>query len=174
MTPSGHLLAGGAIGAVVYGTTGSWPGALAALAAGVLPDLDHALDYYNWLFRHRLHRVFYLFHGWEHLGLLVLASALLGWTPVMLGLTLGYASHVAGDYLVSHRHVLWYSILFRAKRRFHRGDLRRTRRKFPPAHRHNVMPPPDQRISIGELLRWLLLRSFPLLRKFLASDDVSR
>ena len=174
MTPSGHLLLGGAIGAAVYGTTGSWPGALAALAAGVLPDLDHTLDYYNWLVRHRPHRIFYLFHSWEYLGILVLALVLLAGNPVVLGITLGYASHVASDYLVSRRHVLWYSLIFRAKRGFRRGDLQRKRRGFLPGpsdQPHSVAPLPDTRIPKMELFLWLLFRSFPLLRKLLVRNS---
>jgi len=174
MSPAGHLLVAGTIGAAMYGTTGSWPGAVAALAAGVLPDVDHTLDYYNWLIRRRTHRVFYLFHGWEYLGLLVLAAALLDWNPLVLGLALGYASHAVGDYLVSDRHLLWYSLLFRAGRGFRRDNLQPKRRRFPPSGPGQPVVPPPQAWPKREILRWLLIHSFPPLRRFLWPPDPPR
>ncbi len=118
MIPTYHLLVAGTLGIGVYQASGSWEAGVATVAAGVLPDADHLLDYYNWLVRRRLHHMFYLFHGWEYLGLFLVVAALLSWPGLVIGVTLGYASHVVGDYLTHHRNAASYSLLYRARHGF--------------------------------------------------------
>ena len=118
MIPTYHLLVAGTLGIGVYQASGSWESGVATVAAGVLPDADHLLDYYNWLVRRQPHHMFYLFHGWEYLGLFLVVAALLSWPALVMGITLGYASHILGDYLTHQRHAASYSLLYRARHGF--------------------------------------------------------
>lgn len=159
MAPVFHLVLAGAIGVGVYGVSGSWQSGVATVASGVLPDLDHLLDYYNWFVRRRVHRLFYLFHGWEYLVLCLSAAALMSWHPVMIGVSLGYASHILGDYLVNYRNPAIYSITYRAMRRFLRWKIRRC---HICNQYHSSLASPIQGVasaSMIEVLRWLVPRS---------------
>ena len=114
MKPAGHIAISSAIGVAVAASTGS-PWALATtIGAGALVDADHTLDFYNWFVRGRTGRVFYLLHGWEYLALLTLATAFLGWSPLMMGALLGYLSHLVADQVANHAYRFTYSILYRA------------------------------------------------------------
>ena len=123
MKPGGHIFLSAAVGAGVAVATGSPWAFGAAMGTGVLIDSDHTLDYYRWFIRRRTERVFYLFHGWEHLAILVLVTALLGWHPIMIGATLGYLSHLIADQVVNHAYPFTYSIVYRALHGFRMGRV---------------------------------------------------
>ena len=96
----------------------------AAVAAGVLIDSDHVLDYYRWYVNTDRRQVFVLFHGWEY----AIAGAALGLTlayhPLLLAALLGYVGHLVGDQLANKPiHPLAYSIGYRAYRGFNRSKL---------------------------------------------------
>ena len=145
----------------MYSATGSWQGGLAAVAAGVLPDLDHLLDYFNWYVRRRIYHIYYLLHGWEYLVILAFTAALLSWHPIILGVTVGYASHIVGDYLVNRRDPLFYFLFHRARNRF----LRRRLTHCPRCHQYHEDRAFSQQggsASIFEVFLWLLARSVRL------------
>ena len=114
MKPAAHIAISTGLGAGVATFTGS-PWAFATtLGTGILVDADHVLDYYRWYVRHKIHRVFYLLHAWEHLAILVAISALSDWHPLLIGTTLGYLSHLIADQLGNDPYPLSYSIIYRA------------------------------------------------------------
>ncbi len=161
MAPAFHLVFAGGLGVVVYSATGSWQGGFAAVAAGVLPDLDHLLDYFNWYVRRRDYHIYYLLHGWEYLVILAFTAALWSRNPIILGLTVGYASHIVGDYLVNRRNPLFYFLFHRARHRF----LRRRLTHCPRCHQYHEDRAFDQQggpASLFEVFLWLLTRSVGL------------
>ena len=164
MIPTYHLLVSGTLAVGVYQASGSWESGVATVAAGVLPDADHLLDYYNWLVRRRTNHMFYLFHGWEYIGLFLVAAALLSWPAIVIGVTLGYASHVVGDYLTHHRRAASYSLFYRARHGFRS-------RSILPDHLYDrfeansrLIRGYDGSASMVWVLRTLLLRCLPLPR----------
>ena len=48
MGPIGHSVISAGIGARVWVLTGSPPAGVTALGVGVLKDVDHVFDYYQW------------------------------------------------------------------------------------------------------------------------------
>lgn len=94
-----------------------------ALAAGVLIDVDHALDFYNWYVRRDDRRLLVLLHAWEYslAGVIALLAGLTD--PLLVGAVLGHAGHLVTDQIANPVHPLGYSLLFRLKHRFRRHRL---------------------------------------------------
>lgn len=91
---------------------------------------DHLLDYNNWFVRRRVHRLFYLLHGCEYLALRLLSAAALFPPLPLIGITVGYASHMVGDYLVNARNWVAYSVVHWVGNEFRVRDI-------PPGHVHS-------------------------------------
>lgn len=124
LTP--HLAMSTAVGAGTWAVTGEPVALPAAVAAGVLPDLDHLLDYYfYWVRRKRRYLIIFL-HGWEYLiaGLAVYVFVLQ--EPWLLGAVLGYATQIGADQLFHGARWDTYLITARAARRF-RASVSTTR-----------------------------------------------
>jgi len=118
MRPGGHIVVASAVGLGVAAATQS-PWAFAtSLGAGVLVDADHSVDYFRWFVLKNRGRVLYLLHAWEYLPLLVLASAISDWNPLVLGATAGYLSHLVADQWANKAYALTYSIIYRAAHGF--------------------------------------------------------
>ena len=115
-----HTAASGAVGLAVWAATGEVGTLPVALAAGVLPDLDHLFDYYNWYIRRDHRRLFLLLHGWEYLaaGIAVYVAYLS--EPWLLAALLGYATQIGGDQLFNRQRAFTYSLAARAALRFDR------------------------------------------------------
>jgi hypothetical protein len=116
MLPHKHVAISTLVGAVAWWQLGT-PAALgAALATGVLPDLDHAVDYavYHW---RREHRLILPLHGYEYA--LVGATLALVWQAPLIGVaTLSYLIHLLADQAENRTKGLGYSLLFRVWHRF--------------------------------------------------------
>lgn len=114
-----HLALSTAAGGLVWAVTGEPVAVPVAIAAGVLPDIDHLLDYYVKYVRRDGRFQFLLLHGWEYLvaGLAVY----LFWLqePWLLAAVAGYATQIAGDQ-VSHDTARWdtYLVTSRATKGF--------------------------------------------------------
>ncbi|MFW6174599.1 MAG: hypothetical protein ACOC5K_02370 [Chloroflexota bacterium] len=108
-----HVAASSAVGAGVWVGAGEPLALPAAVAAGVLPDADHLLDYYFRFIRRDRRFLFLPLHGWEYLAALALAYALLAPTPWMLAVVLGYATQIVGDQLVND--VRWHTYFITAR-----------------------------------------------------------
>ncbi len=131
MTIQAHSAVSCIVALGIYGVSRSTAAALASLITGILTDLDHIIDYClthglsfniphffkSFSSGHYKH-IFLLFHGWEHLAVLAVAAWLLNWNPWLLGLTIGYAQHLAGDQLFNPGAPLKYSIVWRWKNGF--------------------------------------------------------
>ena len=88
------------------------------MAAGVLPDADHAIDFYNWYIRRSPHRLILLFHGWEYLAIAIAIYSLVLTEPWMLGIVIGYATQIVGDQIFNRAKWHTYLITARAANRF--------------------------------------------------------
>ena len=113
MGPVGHSAISAAIGAGVWGATGSPAAGAAALGVGVLMDVDHLFDYYQWYIRRKKGKIYLLFHAWEYsiAGLLVVGLAY--YHPVFLAAVLAHLGHVASDHFHNNMAPWGYSIIYR-------------------------------------------------------------
>ncbi|MFN8444477.1 MAG: metal-dependent hydrolase [Caldilineaceae bacterium] len=116
MQPHKHLALSALIGAAGWWWTGEATTGALALAVGVLPDVDHVVDY---LVYHRSgeHKLVLLLHGYEY-ALLAGTVAFTSSNPALAIATLSYLVHLFADQFENHTHWLGYSFLFRAIHRF--------------------------------------------------------
>ena len=118
MGPVGHTVISAGIGAGLLGVTGSPAAAGVALGVGVLTDVDHLFDYYQWYIRRKPNKLYLLFHAWEYsiIGLLLLG--IFFYHPVLLAAALAHLGHVATDHFHNNISPLGYSITYRIWVRF--------------------------------------------------------
>ena len=120
-----HLAASAVAGGAVWAGTGEPVTLPLTIAAGVLPDADHLLDYYFRFIRRNKRYQFLLLHGWEYL-IAGIAAYLFVWSePWMLAIVVGYATQIGLDQIAhgkksERRFVYWLTV--RAKRRFSSPD----------------------------------------------------
>ena len=124
MGPLGHTTVSVGIGAGVWAATGSPAAVPVAAATGVLIDVDHLLDYFNWYVRKDIRYLFLAFHAWEY-GFVALALVLtLRYDPLLLAAALGYLGHIVSDHFANRpAHPLAYSIVHRVYVHFERERL---------------------------------------------------
>ena len=118
MGPVGHTVISGAVGVGVGAATGSPAAGGLALGVGVLLDLDHLFDFYQWYIRGKSNRIYMLFHGWEYpaAGFIVLAA--LFFHPLLLAVVLAQLAHVATDHFHNRLTPFAYFIAYRILKRF--------------------------------------------------------
>lgn len=116
MLPHKHALISATIGAAGWRAT-SKPAAFgAALVTGVMPDIDHLIDY--WYYRRRgEHRIILPLHGYEF-ALLGTVFALREGNKIPGIAVLSYLIHLLVDQFENRTHRMGYSLLFRAWYRF--------------------------------------------------------
>jgi len=121
MLPHKHAIISAAVGAVGWWMTGEPAAGVAALTTGVLPDIDHIVDYsyYRWRGGHRL---ILPLHGYEF-TLLGAAVTLLTGNKILGIAVLAYLIHLLADQSENRTHRLGYSLLFRAWHRFRVEDI---------------------------------------------------
>jgi hypothetical protein len=114
-----HVAMSAEAGVLVWASTGEPAVIPIAIAAGVLPDVDHLLDYYVKYVRRNGRFQFLILHAWEYLLLGVLALVFWHQEPWLIAAVAGYATQIAGDQL-SHREASWntYLVTSRAFKRF--------------------------------------------------------
>jgi hypothetical protein len=104
------------VGAVCWWSTKVPAAGAAAFIAGVLPDVDHILDYSYYYWR-REHRLILLLHGYEFAILSTMVA--LRTSNTTLGIAvLSYFIHLLADQTENRTHVLGYSLLYRAWHQF--------------------------------------------------------
>lgn len=106
------------MGGVLWAVTGDALTLPIAIAAGVLPDADHALDYYNRYVRRDWRRIYLLLHGWEYFALAAVLYLFVFPEPWMLAVTLGYLMQIGADQIANRVRWFSYSLVARAVLRF--------------------------------------------------------
>lgn len=116
-----HVAASTTAGAFVAVTSDVPAAVPVAIAAGVLPDTDHLLDFYWHYFRRSRARLFVLFHGWEFLAVMV-GLLIYFDTWWMAAITWGYFTQIALDQIANK--AKWYTYFFswRLSRGFRRRE----------------------------------------------------
>jgi hypothetical protein len=107
-----------ATGGVLAVATGEVKLVPITFAAGVLPDVDHVFDYYNWYIRNKTERLFVFLHGWEYLAALVGLYLFAFQETWMLAITIGYATQIGTDQIFNHPKWHTYFVISRAARGF--------------------------------------------------------
>jgi hypothetical protein len=134
--PLGHTVVSVGIGTAVWTSTGSPVAIPVAFAAGVLPDIDHIIDFLDSKDEGRRCHMFRPFHGWEYF-LVSLAMVLAFYSdPLLWAAVLGYLSHLVIDQITNRTHLLAYSIIYRAMKGFRRRHL-------TPSHFDGSYVPPE-------------------------------
>ena len=116
MLPHKHAIVSAAIGAVAWMVSGDPIGLPVAVAAGVLPDLDHVADY-MYFRRWAAHRLILPLHGYEY-ALLGGGVVLISGNEIAAAATLCYLIHLLADQVENRTHVSGYWLIFRAWHRF--------------------------------------------------------
>jgi len=118
MGPVGHTVISGALGVVVGAATGSPAAGATTLAVGVLMDVDHLFDFYQWYGRGKSKRIYLFFHAWEYsvIGLIVLTAAF--FHPLLLAVVVAQLGHVATDHFHNRLPTWAYFISYRIARKF--------------------------------------------------------
>ncbi|MDA0735326.1 MAG: hypothetical protein O2860_12225, partial [Chloroflexi bacterium] len=111
-----------------------------ALAAGVLPDLDHVIDYLDSRDDGWKRHMFRPFHAWEYLLLASIVALAFYSNQLFLVAIFGYLSHIAIDQLANRAHPLAYTLTYRIMKGFRRREL--TPHLFEPRYRMARQPMP--------------------------------
>lgn len=116
MLPHKHAIVSATIGVAGWWTTRKPAAGVAALAAGVLPDVDHLIDYsyYRWRGEHRL---ILPLHGYEF-ALLGAVVALRTGNKILGFAALSYLIHLLADQAENRTRLFGYSLLFRTWNHF--------------------------------------------------------
>ena len=94
-----------------------------AVAAGVLPDLDHLVDFWDPKDEGRSRYMLRPFHAWEYLLVALILAVGFFSSQLLMVAILGYLSHLAIDQLVNRVHPLAYSLAYRVSKGFRRRAL---------------------------------------------------
>jgi hypothetical protein len=121
--PRVHLAAAGLVLGLFHRHL-SGPERVMLVAASVLIDVDHLLDYTLRRRQGRRRWVVLLLHGWEYVLVLALVGRRTRWAGPLRGAALGLLLHLALDQVTNAPwHPAHYSLLFRLRRRFAPGPL---------------------------------------------------
>ena len=118
MGPLGHTVISSALGVGVGAATGSPEAGATALGVGVLMDIDHLFDFYQWYVRGKGKRIYMLFHAWEYSAAGVIALAVAFFHPLFLALVLAHLAHVATDHFHNRLTPWAYFISYRVAKKF--------------------------------------------------------
>ena len=129
--------------------TGSPAAAGVTVGVGVVMDMDHLYDYYQWLIKSKPRRVYVLLHAWEYSFLGLAAIAVFWSTPLLIAVVLGHLAHVTSDHLYNRMPRFSYFITYRIAKGF---------RISRPPHRHGDSG--DQSLGLSRLLPLGLGRIF--------------
>lgn len=121
MLPHKHIIISAVVGAAGWWITGKPAAGMAALTTGVLPDIDHVIDY-SYYHRRGEHRLILPLHAYEF-ALLGTAIALQRRNKILGIAMLSYLIHLLADQFENRTHKLGYSLLFRAWNRFRIEDI---------------------------------------------------
>ena len=125
MGPVGHTVISTAIGASIWGATGSPAAGGVAVGVGVLVDIDHLVDYYQEWVKRRPDLLLKLLHGWEYSIIGLLVVGFIYYHPLLLAAAVAHLGHVALDHF-HHRSTPWVYFIS------HRAWLRFDARKIEP------------------------------------------
>ena len=114
----GHPVVSESVGTGVWLFPGSVLALPAAVAAGVLVDSDHLIEYADWYLRGRRRYMIVFFHAWEYVLAAGFVLAMIWFHPIFLGALLGHAGHLITDQLANRPHPFAYSIVYRISQRF--------------------------------------------------------
>lgn len=117
-----HVVASAAVGGYVAANYGEPLAIPVALAAGVLPDSDHLLDFYWHYVRKSRKRLFVFFHSWELAFVISIYNLIWMQTWWMDALVAGYWTQMLLDQFGNESDFKFYFWFYRARHRFKRQE----------------------------------------------------
>lgn len=158
LKPLAHTGVSLGVGGAVWAATDEPLAVPAALAFGVLIDIDHAFDYFNWFVRKDPRHLLLIFHAWEYV-IAGIAMLFVAWQqPVFIAAVLGYSVHVVADQVANRMHPMGYWISYRIYARFDRARLARDEAKDFTLVAREAIP-------FAHLVEPLALRAVTLFRR---------
>ena len=130
MGPIGHTAISTGIGVGVWGATGSPAAGATAIGVGVLTDVDHLFDFYQWYIRRKPNKIYLFFHAWEYSIIGLLLIGVFHYHPILFAAALAHLGHIATDHFHNGMSPWGYSITFRFVARFETDKV---------APHHNVL-----------------------------------
>jgi hypothetical protein len=131
MKPKYHVAVSALISGILYMVYKSWALTIASLLSGIFIDLDHAIDYFikfgpkldmkkfsDSFYGEKYKKLTLIFHGWEWLILLFLASWFTDWNHWIMGILIGFGQHMIIDKLYNISTLGSYSLIWRWINRF--------------------------------------------------------
>ena len=148
MRPSRHIAISLAAGGAVWGATGEPLALPAAVAAGVLVDVDHAPDLWWSLALRRTPVATLALHAWEWVTALTVVGIWTRFPWWLVAVLVGYSLHVITDHIANKGERWTYSILYRARHRFQIAKLA-PRWRFEHTQRvlQQELPPLDRLVE---------------------------
>ena len=126
-----HILASTTVGGISYYIFGSWQISVTVFLSGIFIDLDHILDYFLYEKKIKLdikdffykcealilNKVYLLLQSYE---LIIILAILAYFTNdyIVLGLLIGFGTHIMLDLAANKVHFLGYSFIFRLINKF--------------------------------------------------------
>lgn len=140
-----HIAFSALVSGILYLIFKLWELSIASLAAGIFIDIDHIIDYLmdhrmrfnyqefsNFFYREKHTKITLLFHAWEWLLCIGLATVLTHFNPWITGLFIGYGHHIISDYFYSKTSIKTYSLLWRWRKGFNSELLFPRNRGYDP------------------------------------------
>lgn len=118
MRATGHIAVSVGVGLGFWLATKSAGAAAISFVVGVFIDSDHILDYFRWFVLGKKDTFHVLFHSWELVIPLVLASFLSGWNVLLVAATVAFVVHMGIDQTFNPVKPFSYFITYRAIKRF--------------------------------------------------------
>ena len=118
MGPIGHTAISAALGLGVGAATGSPAAGATALGVGVLMDVDHLFDFYQWYVRGKGNRIYLLLHAWEYSAIGAIALLVAFYHPIFLALVLAHVAHVITDHFHNQLAPRAYFMSYRIAKKF--------------------------------------------------------
>lgn len=133
MLPRGHVVTSGLISILVWAYFKSFGCAAVSLAAGVLIDLDHAIDYYasygfTWKAKDiydvchklKLKKLYLVLHSYELMALLWILICVFSLSNFWKALAIGLTQHIIFDQITNPVNTLGYFTTYRMIKGFKR------------------------------------------------------
>ncbi len=130
-----HIPISAIVTAGVYFISRSKEIALSCFLSGIFIDLDHIFDYFycagikldikDFFYQcnsHQIKKYIFFLHSYE---LMFLFAILIYFFPseILLGIFIGFTTHILADALYNPKHFIRYSLIYRAKHNFVNFDL---------------------------------------------------
>ncbi len=126
-----HIAISTIFSGILYTIFKSWGITIASFCSGIFIDIDHIFDYLNehhlrfnlnnffsFFYKENHRSITLVFHAWEWLFCIGLATVLTDYNLYVTGIFIGYGQHIVLDYIYSKTTFSTYSLIWRWHKKF--------------------------------------------------------